>query len=556
MTALLSSWIIGVLARIVAASVAAPAAAQDRVKYRQEEIDQMLAPIALYPDPLLSQVLMASTYPLEVVEAARWSKANPALKGQDAVRAVDSMNWDASVKSLAAFPQVLAMMDSNLQWTESLGEAFLGQQDDVMSSVQGLRRKAEAQGNLLSSDQMRVGRDGDYITLAPPAPDVVYVPYYDPRVVYGPWWYPAYPPVYWAPPAYYVGPAYRPGFYWGSGIAISATFFFGHTDWRHRRVTVVNNQVNNVTINRNVVNNRTVISNAPARSRVAWQPDPSHRRGAPFHREAARQRFEQHAAAAGFTTRSAARSATTPSPSVQQQRGAEPRSNAAQEKREARRPDHRDTPQSRATPQNNQPNVIQGGQRVQPSAQQQESARAQSEARRRQAAPAPQAAEPRIENPQAPRAQAQTNAPRPQARPAPQSAEPRIENRQAQRPQAQSNAPRQQDQPNAAQPNAPQPQAQPKAARPQTESHAPRQSPQRSERQAERREREAPRAQPQSHAPRPASPAPRPEARHNGGSVPQHAPAASAPRPAANHPPARAHGNQQQTERGPRGRDG
>ncbi|HKU71403.1 MAG TPA: DUF3300 domain-containing protein [Burkholderiales bacterium] len=509
MKALLRSWIVvGLAAFVMVASTAASVAtAQDRVKYRQEELDQMLAPIALYPDPLLSQILMASTYPLEVVEAARWSKANPGLKGQDAVSAVDSMEWDPSVKSLAAFPQVLAMMDSKLEWTESLGEAFIGQQEDVMNSVQGLRRKAEAAGNLLSSDQMRVGREGDYITIDPPAPQIVYVPYYDPTVVYGAWWWPAYPPVYWAPPAYYVGPAYRPGFYWGSGIAISATFFFGHTDWRHRRVTVVNNQVNNVTVNRTVVNNRTVISNAPARSRVAWQPDPAHRRGAPFHREAARQRFEQHAAAAGVATRNSAgngarssvRSAAPASPSVQQQRPRpEQRSNAVQEKREARRPERRDPAQSRAAPQEQQANVIQGGQRAQPSAQQQQAARAQAEARRRQA-PAPQAAESRVETRQAPRPQAQTNTPRPQAQPAPHAA------------------------------------------------------PHRPERQAERRE--APRAQPQSHAPRAAPAQPRPEARNNGG-PPSHAPAASPPRPAVNHPPARPRGNQQQTERGPRGRDG
>lgn len=522
MKALLRSWIVvGLAAFVMVASTAAPiATAQDRVKYRQEELDQMLAPIALYPDPLLSQILMASTYPLEVVEAARWSKANPGLKGQDAVRAVDPMDWDPSVKSLAAFPQVLDMMDSKLEWTESLGEAFIGQQEDVMSSVQGLRRKAEAAGNLLSSDQMRVGREGDYITIDPPAPQIVYVPYYDPTVVYGAWWWPAYPPVYWAPPAYYAGPAYRPGFYWGSGIAISATFFFGHTDWRHRRVTVVNNQVNNVTVNRTVVNNRTVISNAPARSRVAWQPDPAHRRGAPFHREAARQRFEQHAAAAGVATRnsagsgarSSARSAAPASPSVQQQPRPEQRSNAVQEKREARRPERRDARQSRAAPQESHPNVIQGGQHAQPSAQQQQqqnAARAQSEMRRRQVPAAPQAAEPRIENRQAPQPQVQRNEPRPQT-----------------------------------QPNTPRHQAQP----------APHPAPQRSERQAERRE--APRAQPQSHSPRPAPPAPRPEARNNGGGAPQHAPAASAPHPAANHPPARSNNNQQRTERGPRGRDG
>jgi hypothetical protein len=435
MKALLRSWIVRGIALMMAASmVASVAAAQDRGSFRQEELDQMLAPIALYPDPLLSQILMASTYPLEVVEASRWSKANPGLKGQDAVRAVEPMNWDPSVKSLTAFPQVLDMMDSKLEWTESLGEAFLGQQEDVMNSVQGLRRKADAAGNLLSSDQMRVGREGDYITIEPPAPQVVYVPYYNPTVVYGPWWWPAYPPVYWTPPAYYVGPAYRPGFYWGSGIAISVGFFFGHTDWHRHRVTVVNNQVNNVIVNRTV--NRTVINNAPAgRSRaVAWQPDPTHRRGAPFHRAAARQRFEQHAASAGAApgARNAARPA---SPSAAQQRRAEPRNNAV-EKRETRRPERRDAPQSRAAPQGSSPNVIQGSQ---PSPRQHDPARAQAEARKRQAAPQPHVEQHR----QAPRSQAQSNAPRPQAQPgAPRTAPQRAERHDAPRAQPQSHSPR------------------------------------------------------------------------------------------------------------------
>src|SRR5688572_20476157 len=130
------------LAVLLAASVSfGQTFAQDRVPFRQEELDQMLAPIALYPDSLLSQVLMASTYPLEVVQASRWSRANPRLKGQDAVRAVEGMDWDPSVKSLVAFPQVLTAMDQKLEWTERLGEAFLAQQSDVMDTVQNLRRR-------------------------------------------------------------------------------------------------------------------------------------------------------------------------------------------------------------------------------------------------------------------------------------------------------------------------------------------------------------------------------------------------------------------------------
>jgi Protein of unknown function (DUF3300) len=172
--------------------------------FLQQELDQMLAPIALYPDALLSQILMASTYPLEVVEAARWSRANPGLTGDDAVRAVQEYGWDPSVKSLLAFAQVLSTMDDKLEWAERLGEAFLNQQSQVMDTVQNLRQRAYAGGNLASTDQLRVSNEGQTIVVEPANAEVVYVPYYDPMAVYGSWSWPAYPPVYWAPwPGYY-----------------------------------------------------------------------------------------------------------------------------------------------------------------------------------------------------------------------------------------------------------------------------------------------------------------------------------------------------------------
>ena len=420
MKTLLRSWIVRGLALMMAASVAF---AQDRVPFRQEELDQMLAPIALYPDPLLSQVLMASTYPLEVVQASRWSRANPNLKGQDAVRAVEPMDWDPSVKSLTAFPQVLAMMDQKLEWTEKLGEAFLAQQEDVMDSVQALRRKADAQGNLLSSDQMSVARQGGYIYLSPPAPEVVYIPYYDPMVVYGPWWYPAYPPVFWAPPAYYVGPAYRPGFYWGSGISISATFFFGHTDWRQRRVTVVRNQVTNVTVN------RTTVINPPAsRTRVAWQHDPVHRRGAPFHNAAARQRFEQvRASAPAAAAAPVPRSTVRPSSDATRQRKTEERRNGPQERRDSA------APRAVAPSVNSgRPSASSDVERSKPAVRRQaQGNQANTQAQR----PAPQAAERKVERREAARPQPRTVEPprpataAPQAQRAPQPAPQRAETR-------------------------------------------------------------------------------------------------------------------------------
>ena len=137
---------------LLAMLIAAPVFAQAQRNYSQAELDQMLAPVALYPDPLLSQVLMAATYPHEVAEAARWSRAHPGLQGDDAVRAAQYEDWDPSVKSLLAFPQVLARMAENPGWTQSLGDAFLAQEPHVMDTVQQLRRRAQAAGNLQSSE--------------------------------------------------------------------------------------------------------------------------------------------------------------------------------------------------------------------------------------------------------------------------------------------------------------------------------------------------------------------------------------------------------------------
>src|SRR5712692_9449100 len=158
---------------------------QSRPAFTQQELDQMLAPIALYPDSLLSQILMASSYPLEVVEAARWSKANPNLKGDQAVQAVAQNTWDPSVKSLVAFPQILMMMDDKLNWTERLGDAFLAQQQQVMDTVQNLRQKASAAGKLTSNDHCRVDQQRQSGVFGRVNPQVIYVPYYNPMVIYG-----------------------------------------------------------------------------------------------------------------------------------------------------------------------------------------------------------------------------------------------------------------------------------------------------------------------------------------------------------------------------------
>lgn len=215
-------------------------AQMEEVEYRetfsQAELDQVLAPIALYPDSLLSQILMAATYPQDIAEAASWSRANSGVRGDAAVRAVENEPWDPSVISLTAFPEVLAMMDERRDWTERLGDAYLAQPEQVMETVQELRARADAAGNLRSSEEIVVQRHGNDYVIEPPTPEVIYVPYYDPRVAYGSWWWDDYPPVYWNPwPGYSYFPGYS-GFGWGYGITLGSSFFFGSIDWPRRHL--------------------------------------------------------------------------------------------------------------------------------------------------------------------------------------------------------------------------------------------------------------------------------------------------------------------------------
>jgi hypothetical protein len=247
-----------------------PASTDGNPAFTQQELDQMLAPIALYPDPLLSQMLMAATYPLEVVEAARWSRANPSLTGKSATEAASSQPWDPSVKSLIAFPQVLQTMDQKIDWTERLGDAFLAQQAQVMDTIQSLRHKANATGLLASSQQADVVQTGDVIEIEAQNPDVVYVPYYEPTLVYGPWWWPDYPPVFWEP---WIGYGWYGDFAWGLGIDVGGDFFFGSWDWHNHRV---------------YARGSTYHDGVGAHT---WQHDPSHRRGVPYRNAPLNQRF-------------------------------------------------------------------------------------------------------------------------------------------------------------------------------------------------------------------------------------------------------------------------
>ncbi|MGV0954229.1 MAG: DUF3300 domain-containing protein, partial [Fluviibacter sp.] len=260
-----SRLIVGLLSAALALPIAVPmahaqdASQQSAQKLSQAQLSALVAPIALYPDPLVSQVLMASTYPLEVAEAYNWQKSNSRLSGSALNQALQQQNWDASVKSLVSFPPVLGMMGSQLSWTQELGNTVLAQQSDVMSAIQTLRAKARASGALQSNSQQTVSTQGsgasESIIIQPANPQVVYVPSYNPAVVYGGWPYPAYPPYTYYPPGYVAGTALLS---FGVGMAVGAALWggchWGGGGWGGgNSLTVNNNTYNN--FNRNTNNN-------------------------------------------------------------------------------------------------------------------------------------------------------------------------------------------------------------------------------------------------------------------------------------------------------------
>jgi len=268
--------------------------AQQAPIYSPEQLDQMLAPIALYPDQLLGQILMASTYPLEVVQADRWVKDpnNAQLKGDQLAAALQQIDWDPSVKSLVPFPQILAMMDGRLDWTQRLGDAFLAQQGDVMNSVQRLRQQAMAAGNLRTTPQQIVTPVDQSIAIQPANPQVVYVPVYNPTVVYGTWAYPAYPPIYIPPPpGFYIGPAIVSGIGFSIGFGIVDLLWGWDTwDWGHHALHVDYNRYN-------TINNYFIVhDNRPRFERDVWAHDAYHRRGVAYRDPVSHREFRPAAA--------------------------------------------------------------------------------------------------------------------------------------------------------------------------------------------------------------------------------------------------------------------
>ncbi|MBC3767423.1 DUF3300 domain-containing protein [Neptunicella marina] len=201
----------------------------------QARIDQLLAPIALYPDTLLSHILVASTYPLEVVQLARWRQQHKDLDAQAALDAVENKDWDPSVQALAPFSDLIERLNDDLEWLDELGNAFLANEQQVLSTVQNLRLRAYNNGTLQSNQQLQVDKDKDEIVIQPVQKEVVYVPYYDTRVVYGNWWWDDYPPFYWHYPSHYVRSGW---FYYSPGWVITSGFYFGGFHWHQHRLVV------------------------------------------------------------------------------------------------------------------------------------------------------------------------------------------------------------------------------------------------------------------------------------------------------------------------------
>ena len=282
---------------------AAPARAAEPAPFTAAELDQKLASIALFPDALLSQVLMASTYPSDVAQAVEWAYAHRQFEGDAAVQAVQNKPWDPSVQSLVAFPKVLAMFGENPQWVRDLGDAFLSQPGDVMDSVQFLRAKAKDAGNLASNEQQVITVEPappppqivvvtapppptQIIVIAPANPQVVFVPIFNPLWAFGPWWHPAFPPFFFPPPPRWGwgwSSAARVGFWWGAGIGVSNALW-GGVDWRRRDVNINVNRWNTINVNHRI----------DSRDRdVNWRHNASNRHGVPYRNAATRDRLQQ-----------------------------------------------------------------------------------------------------------------------------------------------------------------------------------------------------------------------------------------------------------------------
>jgi hypothetical protein len=286
------------------ASPQSPAPEEQAARIPSEQLDSLVAPIALYPDPLLSQTLVASTYPLEIIQLQQWLEKNKNLKDQALADAVKKQDWDPSIQAMAALPDVVKQMADNIKWTTDLGNAFLAQQGDVMDAVQRMRKKAMDGGNLKSSEQQKVEtkvvESHQVIVIEQANPEVVYVPSYNPTVVYGALAYP-YPPIAYPPPGYY---AAGMAISFGVGIAMGAAW--GGGGWGYNCGWGGNNNIN-INYNNNFVrnSNRQSVSNRTGGRNGTWQHNPQHRGGAPYSHAATAKRFGGTSRGDSMTTRQA-----------------------------------------------------------------------------------------------------------------------------------------------------------------------------------------------------------------------------------------------------------
>jgi hypothetical protein len=263
-------------------------------KIPAEQLDSLVAPIALYPDPMLAQTLAASTYPLEIIQLQQWMEKNKNLKGKELADAVMKQPWDPSVQALAGLPEVVKRLAEDIQWTTDLGNAFLAQQSEVMDAVQRMRKKAKDNGNLKSSEQVKVEtkvvETKQVIVVEQASPEIVYVPSYNPVVVYGPPVYP-YPPIYYPPPGYYAaGMAVS----FGVGVAMGAFWGGGGWGWgcgwgnNDIDINVNNNFNRNSNFNRNTNVNRSTNRTGASNK---WQHNSQHRGGAPYSNRATANKY-------------------------------------------------------------------------------------------------------------------------------------------------------------------------------------------------------------------------------------------------------------------------
>jgi Protein of unknown function (DUF3300) len=284
---------------------AASSGQQEAANLTPDQLDSLVAPIALYPDPLLAQVLAASTYPLELVQLQQWLEKNKTLKDKALADAVQKQTWDPSVQAMAALPDVVKRLVDDIQWTAELGNAFLAQESDTLDAVQRMRAKAQEKGNLKSNEQMkvetRVVESKQVIVVEQADPQVVYVPSYDPVVVYGAPAYP-YPPIYYPPPGYY---AAGMAISFGVGLAMGAAWGGGwgyNTGWNggNNNININNNNnfVNNSNRQNNIGNGNRPSQQPSRGGRSNWQHNPQHRGGTPYGNRDTANRF-------GGTTRGA-----------------------------------------------------------------------------------------------------------------------------------------------------------------------------------------------------------------------------------------------------------